>query len=202
MTPQPKRNDHATQNSVGKSTLKSTKRMMEKCIGNRCIVRDMKSLVVAICSLGLVGFGNSQTCRQQLEQDNRRIHALMVKKDFKMMRTLMKRGVTTDFVYSENGQTQTIDQMMTNMEIGLSSMDTVSNATSRILNIKETGNQAVAKLEHLMTGTTKGPDKKLHTVTYGGTATETYVKLKGRWLLKKMVWGKTVMLMDGKPVNP
>jgi hypothetical protein len=47
-----------------------------------------------------------------------------------------------------------------------------------------------------------GPDKKSHTMSFSGTSTNTYVKVKGKWLMSVMSWGKSTMMMDGKPMDP
>jgi len=124
---------------------------------------------------------------------------MMMKKDVNGLEKAMKAGVTSNFVYIENGQKQTFAEMMTNMKMGIGMMKKITVAKTKILSVKETGNKAVAMEEHTMVGTMVGPDKKTHTSGFTGVAEETYVKEGGKWKMAKMVWKSQKMTMDGKP---
>ena len=131
---------------------------------------------------------------------NTKIGAAMVKGDMKALESMIKAGVTSDFKYIENGQTQTFAQMMEQMKGSFKTMK-VTSAKVDLVSLKEKGNSATSAEKHVMLANMTGPDKKSHKISFTGTSTNTYVKVKGKWMMSVMNWGKSVMTMDGKPMD-
>lgn len=125
----------------------------------------------------------------------------MKKKDFPTLTKALKEGMTKDFTYVEDGRKQTIDQMISNMKMGLSSMSTIKVAEAKTVSLKQHGNGATAMTHHKMGGIVKGPDGKSHEMLFEGRSTDTYRKEGGKWKMSKMVWSTYKMSMDGKPMN-
>lgn len=124
----------------------------------------------------------------------------MKKKDFATLSKQMKAGTTSDFKYTEEGKTQTFDQMMQNMKMGLGMMNKLTVCSTKLLTLKEKGDKAVATNQHMMVGTMTAPDKKTHTMSFSGVSENTYVKQGGKWKMASMTWKSMKQTMDGKPI--
>lgn len=140
--------------------------------------------------------------RSELESVNSKIVAAMKKRDADAFGKIVKAGVTKDFKYVENGQTQTLDQMIEGMRMGFAMMTKVTKCEAKIKTLKETGNSGTATIWHSMAGDMKMEDGKTHKMTFEGTSTNTFRKEGGKWKMSSMVWGKQTMKMDGKPFDP
>ncbi len=162
----------------------------------------MKALAIAISLVTLSSLAQAESARAEIERVNTSIGHAMVKKDFKGLDKIMKSHMTSDFKYTEAGQTQTYDQMFANIKQGLGMYSKVTKAKATIKTFKQKGNSAWALTSHSMAGTVMGQDKKPHKMTFNGDAAETYVKQGKTWKMSKMEWGKNAMLMDGKPFDP
>ena len=159
-------------------------------------------IVIAACGLSAA---QAQSLKSTIESSNKRITDAMKAQDFAKLAQELKAVVTTDFVYSEDGQPgkpQTFDQMLANMKMGLSSMKKVTIANATFLTLKEKGNTATSTAKHTMGGMVPGPDKKTHLLVYSGISTDVYVKQGSKWKMKSMAWKTTSMTMDGKPFDP
>lgn len=160
----------------------------------------MKLLTVTLAAVSLVAVSNADL-RSDINAMNGRIGSAMVKGDMKALDAMMKAGMTKDFKYIEGGKTMTYDQMMVQMKASMSSMKCTS-AVAKLLTLKEKGNMATSTESHVMKGTMPpGADKKVHTMSFVGTSTNTYVKVGKDWKMSKMSWGKSTMMMDGKPMD-
>ena len=160
----------------------------------------MKLVTLSIAVLGLVAF-SSADLKSEINTMNTKICAAMVKADFKAFEALVKNGVTSDFKYMEAGRTQTYSQMMEHMKGSFGQMK-LSSAKASIVSLKQKGDGAVSVEKHVMLGSMTGPDKKSHKITMTGNSTNTYKKVKGKWLMSVMSWGVMDMTMDGKKVDP
>ncbi len=160
----------------------------------------MKLLTVTFAALSLVAVSNADL-RSDINAMNLKIGKAMVKGDMKALDAMFKPGMTKDFKYEEGGKTMTYDQMMAQMKASMSAMKCTS-AVAKLVTLKEKGNMGTSTESHVMTGTmTGGPDKKLHKVSFSGMSTNTYVKVGKMWKMSKMSWGKSTMMMDGKPMD-
>src|SRR4051812_15680731 len=106
----------------------------------------MKALTLAIALLGALAASYASDLRSQIEASSQRITAAMKKKDFPTLTKEMKAGTTADFKYVEAGQTQTFDQMLQNMKMGLGMMKKLTQCTTKLLNLKQKGNTATCTM--------------------------------------------------------
>ena len=143
---------------------------------------------------------SSADLKSEINSMNSKIHAAMKKGDMKSLGMIMKAGVTKDFKYIEDGKTMTFDQMFEQMKGSLSMMK-LTKASTQVVSVKEKGTMGTSVEKHVMAGTMTGPDKKTHKVSFSGVSTNSYTKAGKAWMLKVMSWGKSEMLMDGKPVD-
>jgi hypothetical protein len=161
----------------------------------------MKAMLVSVVLLAGIAAAQAQSLHSQIEAANQKIVAAMKKKDIPAIAKAIKAGTTANFVYTEAGKSQTFDQMMADMKMGLNSMSKITVCEEKILSLKEKGNTATGTTSHKMGGIATGPDKKPHTMVYMGTSTDQYVKEKGVWKMSKMAWNMTGMTMDGKKMD-
>lgn len=162
----------------------------------------MKALFLAVSLLSVCSMASAESLKESLEKSNKLATAALLKKDINLFVKAMKPTVTSDFQYVERGQAMNFDKMVAAMKMGLGSLSKVTSASAKIISIKETGDTATVKGFHSMGGVVIGPDKKNHIMEYGGDTTETLKKVKGKWLMTKMVWKDAFMKMDGKPFDP
>lgn len=143
---------------------------------------------------------SSADLKSEINSMNSKIHVAMKKGDMKSLHSIMKSGVTKDFKYIEDGKTMTFDQMFEQMK-GSMAMMKLTNATTKVVSVKEKGTMGSSVEKHVMAGTMTGPDKKTHKMSFSGMSTNTYTKVGKAWMLKVMSWGKSEMMMDGKPMD-
>ena len=160
----------------------------------------MKVAAISLVVVGLVSFAPAQSLKAQASKFDSIISHAMMKKDMKTLEKLLKAGVTSDFVYVEDGQKQNFAQMFANMKQGIGMMKSFKVCSAHSSNIKEKGNKGSGMTTHTMIGTTTGPDKKTHVMNFVGTSTDTYVKVGGQWKMSRMEMKTTKMTMDGKPM--
>jgi len=161
----------------------------------------MKPATLAIALLATVSMSFASGLRAQVEAANKQMTTAMKKKDLATVAKLMKEGCTSDFKYMEAGNTQTIDQMIGNMKMGLGSMSKITVCTTKMLRLKQSGNNASGTMQHVMAGTTKGADKKTHKMVFSGVSSNTYRLEGGKWKMSSMEWKKMSQTMDGKPMQ-
>jgi len=164
----------------------------------------MKALALTLLfSCCIVAANAADTLKAQIEASNKPIHQAMLKKDFPTLEKLFKATCTPDFKYVENAKTppQNLAQMMQNMKMGITSMKKMTKVDSKVLSCTEKGSTGMSKSMHVMEGMVAGPDKKDHKMSFSGVASETYVKVKGKWMMSKMSWDSQKMTMDGKPMG-
>lgn len=158
----------------------------------------MKSLLCSI--LLLVAVAAQADLKREITARDKAITSAMAKKDYKTLEKLMRAGMAPTFVYMEGGQKQNLDQMISNMKMGLGSMKKLTKLSTRVLSVKEHGDKATVATEHVMEGLTAGTGQKDHTLAFKGVSEDSYVKTGGKWKMTKMVWTSQKMSMDGKPM--
>jgi hypothetical protein len=79
--------------------------------------------------------------------------------------------------------------------------DKITSSSTRIISLKQTGNNGSGEIELSMKGTMKNPDKSIHTMDWTGDFIQEYRRVGGKWKTSKMIAGKQKFLMDGKPVK-
>lgn len=161
----------------------------------------MKLFSASLACLAVVCCASAAGVKQELEQVNKQITTAMMKKDMVTLEKVMKAHLTSDFVYEEAGQKMDFKTMFSQMKMGLSQMKTLTKVESKIISVKESGNNATAKVSHLQEGTMMMPDKKTHKMVFKGVSADTLRKEGGKWKMAKMTWEKSEMLMDGKPMD-
>lgn len=161
----------------------------------------MKALALGIAIIGLFAVAVADDARAQIEASNKVIGKAMMKKDFPTLEKALKEGCTSDFKYVEGKTTQTLPTMIANMKTGLGMLTKVTKAKAEIVTLKVKGNTATGTIKHMMAGTTTGPDKKTHTMTFEGTSSNVYVNKGGKWKLSKMTFLSQKMTQDGKPMT-
>ncbi len=124
----------------------------------------------------------------------------MMKKDIEGFKKIVKGGVTPDFKYSEGGPSMGFDEMVAGMKQGFAMYSKITKTTTKLVSVKEKGNDGTAVEKHTMVGMMMGPDKKSHKVVFAGTSDETYKKVGKKWLMASMTMKTDKMTMDGKPM--
>ena len=159
----------------------------------------MKLLTVTLAAVSLVAI-SSADLKSEVTAMNNKVTAAMMKGDMKTLESVMKGGVTADFMYVEGGKSMNFSQMWTTMKASMSSMK-CTMATAKMSGLKEKGKMGTGMESHHMMGTMMGKDKKTHKMSFDGTSTNTYVMVGKSWKMSKMAWGKSTMMMDGKPLD-
>jgi hypothetical protein len=161
---------------------------MQKLISSGAII-----LAVALCVAGPEdGF------RNQMNRQSKKYETAMLKKDIKAFGKLLDMYTTKNFVYKENGQSMTKKQMFAQMSMSVKGFQKVTKFKSRILTAQVQGNKATCTVSNLMEGTMMGPDKKKHTMSFGGNTVETFVMEGKTWKMSVMEWKTMEMKQDGK----
>ena len=158
----------------------------------------MRLPLVAAFLLAVAVAAPGQSLGAQIETANRTNRRLMMAKDVAGLTKAMRKNVTTDFKYVEEGRTTDFAAMCAGMAMGLGRMDRMIEAGAKTLTLRERGVMATATTWHTMEGTTKGAGKESHTISFKGTSEDTYVKRGGRWKMAKMAWIEQTMSIDGK----
>lgn len=126
----------------------------------------------------------------------------MKNKDFATMGKLLRAQAAPGYTFVEGGQSMTLDGMIQHLTSGIKSIGTVRFVSSKLVSLQEGGKTATAKMVFMVAGVMAGaPKVKPTTVTSTGDATDTFVKVGGKWKLKKEVWGKQKILLNGKPLG-
>lgn len=139
--------------------------------------------------------------RSEMNASRKKLEKAVLAKDVKGAQAAMKETVTPDFKYVQAGQTQDFKTFIGNFTAGITMMEKITSSSTRIISLKESGNKASGKIEHIMTGTMRTPDKKIHTTSWSGIFTEEYRKVGGKWKTATMTAGPQKFLMDGKPAK-
>lgn len=160
-------------------------------------MKQFPLVLLLIATTGLV----HADLRSELESHNRKVEKAAKAKDAKGAEAAYNESVTSDFKYVQDGKTQDYKTFMGNFKATIDMTEKVTSSSTRILKLKQHGKEAKGEIEKKMTGTMRGPDKKIHTFDWTGAFTEDYKKVGGKWKTAKMTAGKQKFLMDGKPVK-
>lgn len=161
----------------------------------------MKKLITSgaiILSVALCVAGPEDEFRTQVTAHSKKYEAAMLKKDIKQFGKLLAMYTTKNFVYKENGQSMSRKQMLDQMSMSVKTFQKITKFKSRMIEAQVQGNKATATVSNLMEGTMIGPDKKKHTMSFGGNTIETYVKEGKTWKMSVMEWKTMEMKQDGK----
>lgn len=161
-------------------------------------MKALVSLTIAVCLASVSYAGN---LRSEIVAMNAKVAKLMKAKDMDGFSKLLKPKVTADFKHVESGRSMGFDQMVAEMKQGFKMMEKITEVSTKIISLKESGNTATCKGQHVMKATMKGTDKVPHTMSFIGVSTDVYKKVNGVWKLASMTWGEQKMLMDGKPMD-
>ena len=165
------------------------------------IIGRMKKLISSgaiILAVALCVAGPEDDFRNQMNRQSKKYETAMLKKDIKAFGKLLDMYTTKNFVYKENGQSMTKKQMFDQMSMSVKGFQKVTKFKSRILTAQVQGNKATCTVSNLMEGTMMGPDKKKHTMSFGGNTVETFVKEGKTWKMSVMEWKTMEMKQDGK----
>ena len=138
--------------------------------------------------------------RSELNAFHAKVERASKAKDVKGAEAAYRAGVTSDFKYVQDGQTQDLKTFLANFSASIAMTDKVTSASVRIISLTEHGNKATGKVERRMKGTIK-MQQKLHSIDWTGLFTEEYRKVGGKWKTATMTAGKQKFLMDGKPAK-
>ncbi len=170
-------------------------------MGRTDIIVGMKKLITSgaiILSVALCVAGPEDEFRSQVNAHGKKYESAMLKKDIKQFGKVLDMYTTKDFVYKENGQSMSKKQMFDMMKTSVSTFQKITKFKSRILTAQVQGNKATCTVSNLMEGTMVGPDKKKHTMSFGGNTVETFVKEGKTWKMSVMEWKTMEMKQDGK----
>lgn len=161
----------------------------------------MKKLMTSgaiILSVALCVAGPEDEFRTQVNSHAKKYEAAMLKKDVKQFGKLLEMYTTKNFAYKENGKSMDRKQMLAMMKTSVSTFQKVTKFKSRLIEAQVQGDKATCTVSNLMEGTMIGPDKKKHTMSFGGNTVETYVKEGKTWKMSIMEWKTMEMKQDGK----
>ena len=161
---------------------------------------EMK-VAAALLTLVILPVAHADSLRGQIEKADKAIYTAMLAKDFATLDKVFKAGCAKGFKYLEAGQTQSLEEMLKNMKMGLGSMTKITQAKSQILTLKEKGKTATGTSKRWVGGIVVGPDKKPHEIVYGGTTEDSYVLEGGKWKYSKLEWKTNFATSDGKPIG-
>ena len=161
----------------------------------------MRILSILVVASIIVVSAQAATLKSSILEMNKKVCAALVKGDFKAFEKITRAGVTKNFVYSENGKTESYDEMLKQVKQSMS-MGKVTSASSTLVKLDIKGNSATGSTTHTMKMVTKGSDKKNHTMVVTGKSVEVYVKVGNDWKMSKMTWVSSKMTMDGKALDP
>lgn len=162
----------------------------------------MKLKITGFALVALFATAYAGSLKSEVEASSVKVTAAIKAKDFAKFEKLTRPYVTKDFVHVENGRSMTYDQMLEEMKMGIGMMGKITVCTTKVLGVKESGNEGIAKVKHVMVGTMTGPDKKTHKMAFEGMSADRYRKVNGKWKMYKMEWSEQKMTMDGKPFDP
>ena len=163
----------------------------------------MKSPILLIFAFGVVATAAaSESLRSTIESANKKIVANMLKRDFAGLEKVMKSSMTPDFKYIEEGRTMSFQDMFSMLKQGMGQYTKMVETKSILLTLKEKGITATSTSRHTQAGMMPGPDQKDHKMVFVGISTDTYKKVKGKWLMSSMSMKTESMTLDGKPFNP
>jgi hypothetical protein len=160
----------------------------------------MKAKLLGMMVIGLAVCAHA-SLKSDMDSMNTAVQKALMKKDIAGFKKAVKAGSTSDFKYIERGKTMDLDTMCEMMKQGLGSLTKVTEASTKIKDLKEKGNTATCTAIHTMKGTMMGPDKKSHKMVMIGTSKDTYKKVNGKWKMSIMEWTADKMTMDGKPMD-
>jgi hypothetical protein len=160
----------------------------------------MKAFSLTFSLLIALTFARADSLRAQIDASNKVVTTAMVKKDFATLSKEMKAGSTKNFKYTEAGKSQNLDEMLVNMKMGLGMMEKLTVCEAKLISLTQKGDTAVGMMKHTMVGTTKGQDKKTHTMSFTGVSENKYVNEGGKWKMASMTWKSNKQTMDGKAV--
>lgn len=160
----------------------------------------MNKVAVLALLFAVAGFAQADV-KSEINAANNKIDRAIKAKDAKLVESTMRESVTKDFKYVEGSKSQDFKTFITNLNSSVVVMDKITLSKSRMLSIKQKGNHGTGKMEHIIVGTMKSPDKKTHTMSWTGVFTETYVRVDGKWKTSIIVPKTQKYLMDGKPLG-
>ena len=160
----------------------------------------MNKFALLLSLIAVAGLAHADL-RSDIKAARRKQEKAAMAKDTKGVEAAMKESMTPDFKYMQAGKTQDAKTFIGESTASMAMMDKVTDSSSRIISLKESGNKGSGTIELHMTGTMKTPDKKAHPIVWTGLFTEEYRKVGGKWKTATMTAGVQKFLMDGKPVK-
>ena len=161
----------------------------------------MKFVALAATLLAVSAVASAESLRATADKMGRQASVAIAHKDFKKFESTMHQYITSDFKYTDSGNSMNFEKMLAGMKQGLA-MINITAASSRLLSFKEHGKSGTTYTTHRVMGTMTGADKKPHTLVAIGNSMDSWVKTGGSWKISLMAWGKQRMTLDGKPFNP
>jgi len=160
----------------------------------------MRVFVASICIFSIAGICRADL-KAELNASNKKLDAAMRAKDLKGLESLMRRSVSSDFKFFQDGKSQDFKTFIGNLTMSIAMMESVTVASTRVLGLTVDGAKGSSQVEHTLAGTMKTPDKKVHSTRWVGVFAESYRKVGGRWKTVKISTTSQKYWMDGKPVN-
>ena len=160
----------------------------------------MNKCMLVLSLIAVAGLSHADL-RSEMNASRRKLEKAVMAKDIKGAEAALKESMTSDFKYVQSGQTQDRKTFIRNFTESIVMMDKITFSSVRIISLKQSGNRASCKIEHIMTGTMKTPDKKTHAMSWTGVFTEGYRKVGGKWKTATMTAGAQKFLIDGKPAK-
>jgi len=158
-------------------------------------------LILALVTVPVASFAEA-SLKSQIAAMNKPVDAALKARDINAFTKAVTGGMTPDFKYIDDGtKPQSFEGMIAGMKQGLSVYKEITKVSTSVVSAKQKGNMGNAIERHVMEGVVFGPDKKPHKMVFLGTSTETFRKVKGKWMMASMSMKTDKMTMDGKPMS-
>ena len=159
----------------------------------------MKRYALAAFLLVISAAATAETLKETATKMNVAASRAVMRRDMKAFDAAFHPHVTADFKSIDHGKASTYAEWLAQLTQSLSSLQHISSANAKLLSCKENGLNGVTSTSFSFTATVAGGDKKIHKLSGVSTGTDSWVKVGGKWKMKKSTAGTQKMTLDGKP---
>jgi len=143
-------------------------------------------LITALSAIHGISFSGPVSAKDQISVYYAEMDAAILKKDPASMSNILKSAASPDYIYIEpDGLSQHLSKMIANIPHGLDPVDRFTTSKTRIDKIAVGSKSTVVHSTQLQEFITKPEsDGTIHRFSDLSQNEDTWVKAKGRWMLK------------------